>query len=327
MSTNILTDEQLLARVRSHCAANARLLADLMTDLIDVEVRGIHLREASSSMYEFCRREFDMSPSQAWRRTTAARLVRRVPILLEYVRSGEIDLSTLVLLRNHIDEENAEELIRATRCRSKRQIQRYLESREPARGRGKRMKSGQRESASSVLERLEAIDEQLYVLEVAVRNETRILIDRARDLLSSAMPDTTLGDLVHRAFLTLVETLENAIAGARAKREAKRGPAKAGAIPRVVRHAVLVRDGFQCTFVSSKSVRCRATQYLEIDHIIPRAHGGTNDLENLRCACSAHNKHYANEVFGKEFIQSRIRPKTANVPLVASVSRAPPMQP
>lgn len=323
MSTESLTDDQLLARVRRHCAANARLLADLIVDLIDVEVRGIHLREASSSMYDFCRREFDMSPSQAWRRTTAARLVRRVPILLQYVRNGEIDLSTLVLLRNHIDEENAEELIRATRCRSKRQIQRYLESREPLGSRGRRAKAGQRESASSVLERLEAINDELHVLEVALRNETRIVIERARDLLRKAMPSATLGDLIHRAFVTLVETLEMAIAGARSKGERKRGPAKAGVIPRVVRHAVLVRDGFQCTFVSAKGARCRATLYLEIDHIIPRAQGGTDDLDNLRCACSAHNKHYANEVFGKEFIQSRIRSHSAGVPPGAVISRAP----
>lgn len=322
MSTHSLTDEQLLARVRSHCAANARLLADLMVDLIDIEERGIYTREASSSMYEFCKREFDMSPSQAWRRTTAARLVRRVPVLLEHIRSGEIDLSTLLLLRNHIDEENAAELIRATRCRSKRQIQRYLESREPRAGHSLRVKGEQRESASSVLERLEAIDDQLSVLEAAIRNETRILIERARHLLSKAMPNTTLGELVHRAFLTLVETLEDAIAGARAKRETKRAVAKTGSLPRAIRHAVLVRDGFQCTFVSSKGVRCRATHYLEIDHIVPRAQGGTDDLENLRCACSAHNKHFAKEVFGKEFIDSRIRADNGRGPPIASVSSA-----
>lgn len=30
--------------------------------------------------------------------------------------------------------------------------------------------------------------------------------------------------------------------------------------------------------------------YLELDHILPRKHGGTNDIENLRAACTPCNK-------------------------------------
>lgn len=318
MSAQHLSDAQLLARVRNHCIANARLLADLITDLIEIEEREIHLREACSSLYEFCRREFGMSPSQAWRRATAARLVRRVPVLLEFVRSGEIDLSTLVLLRNHIDEENAEELIRATRCRSKRQIQRYLDDR---RGHA-RARARKADDAASIVERLEAVSKELHELEVTIREETRVLIERSRELLSADI--SSLGDLVHRAFETLVETLESALAEARSKRGAKRGPVKAGYVPRAIRRAVFVRDGFRCTFVSASAVRCRATQHLELDHIIPRARGGTDDVENLRCVCSAHNKHYAKLAFGKEFVQSRIRTRRSSSPPPVNIARAGP---
>jgi hypothetical protein len=308
-TTHSLSDDELLARVRTHCAANARLLADLITDLIDVEDRGIHLREACSSMFEFCKRRFAMSPSQAWRRTTAARLVRRVPALLPYVRRGDVDLSTLLLLRNVIDENNAEDLVCATRCRSKRQIERYLESRNATSGGDKKAARHPPKAAASALgERLEAISEQLHVLEVAIRNETRILIERARHLVSTTMPNPTLAELVHRAFQDLVETLEKAVSEARSKRAAvQRPPAKAGYVSRAVRYAVFVRDGFQCTFVSASSERCPATRHLEIDHIIPRAHGGTDELTNLRCVCRAHNRYFAEEILGKQFMLSRIR--------------------
>lgn len=44
------------------------------------------------------------------------------------------------------------------------------------------------------------------------------------------------------------------------------------------RRKVLTRDGNQC-------IRCGATTHLTIDHVIPRAHGGTNQTENLQTLC------------------------------------------
>lgn len=309
-----LSDEQLIARVKRNCARKARLLAELLVDLIDIEDRRIHLRAACSSMQEYCRRRFEMSPSEAWRRSTAARLVRRVPVLLEYVRRGEVDLSTLMLLRHFIDEHNAEELIQATRCKSKRQIERILETRTPRDGRSKHANVASRAPANSVFERLEAVSDALHLLEAAITNETRILIERARHLLNDAMPNASLADLVHRAFADLVEALEARKTELQSKRSPHRPPVKAGRVSRATEYEVFVRDAFQCTFTSAEGVRCRATTYLEIDHIIPRAKGGSNEVYNLRCVCHAHNQHHAELSFGKAFIQSRILKRQSRAP-------------
>ena len=316
-----LSDEQLIARVKRNCAKKARLLAELLVDLIDIEDRRIHLRAACASMQEYCRRHFEMSPSEAWRRSTAARLVRRVPVLLEYVRRGEVDLSTLMLLRHFIDEHNAEELIRATRCKSKRQIERILEARSPREGRSKRA-NGESRTPATLLERLEAVSDALHLLEAAITNETRILIERARHLLNDAMPNASLGDLVHRAFADLVESLEARKTELQSKRSPRRPPVKAGRVSRATEYDVFVRDGFQCTFTSAEGVRCRATTYLEVDHIIPRAKGGSNEIHNLRCVCHAHNQHHAELSFGKAFIQSRILKRQSRAPARLRSARA-----
>ena len=280
----------------------------LLVDLLDVEERRIHLRAACSSMQEFCKQHFGMSPSQAWRRSTAARLVRRIPVLLEYVRRDEIDLSTLLLLRHFIDEQNAEELIRATRCKTKRQIERILESREPRSGRTGRSDRMKRAGQADVGE-LEAVSDDLYLLEAAVPNKTRILIERARHLSN----DST-ADLIHRAFEGLVDGLEAKEAKNAAARSKRQAPANPTRVSRALEYKVFVRDGFQCTFTSAQGVRCRATRYLEADHILPRAKGGTDDLHNLRCVCHAHNQHHAELAFGKAFIQSRILKRQKRAP-------------
>jgi 5-methylcytosine-specific restriction enzyme A len=53
-------------------------------------------------------------------------------------------------------------------------------------------------------------------------------------------------------------------------------------IPKAVREYVLQRDNYQCR-------SCGATAALSIDHIIPLASGGSNDMSNLQTLCSRCN--------------------------------------
>ena len=58
-------------------------------------------------------------------------------------------------------------------------------------------------------------------------------------------------------------------------------------IPRQLRHEVFVRDGYRCKECGA-SVEDGAT--LEIDHIVPVAKGGTNDIDNLQTLCKECNR-------------------------------------
>lgn len=57
-------------------------------------------------------------------------------------------------------------------------------------------------------------------------------------------------------------------------------------IPRKLRHEVFKRDGYRCR-------ECGASKdetSLEIDHIVPVARGGTNDIDNLQILCRECNR-------------------------------------
>ncbi len=69
-------------------------------------------------------------------------------------------------------------------------------------------------------------------------------------------------------------------------------------IPVALRDEISVRDGNQCTFVGRDGTRCKATRYLQIDHIKPFALGGGHNVGNLRLLCGAHNRLEAEEIFG-----------------------------
>lgn len=56
---------------------------------------------------------------------------------------------------------------------------------------------------------------------------------------------------------------------------------------RKIREIVLKRDNYQCVKCAAEGVVTLAT---DVDHIISKAHGGTDELSNLQSLCSPHHK-------------------------------------
>ena len=76
-------------------------------------------------------------------------------------------------------------------------------------------------------------------------------------------------------------------------------------IPAEVKDSVYLRDGGQCTYVSPEGLRCSCRTHLNFDHIVPRAHGGTNCESNIRILCSGHNQLMADKILGKSFMRAK----------------------
>lgn len=57
-------------------------------------------------------------------------------------------------------------------------------------------------------------------------------------------------------------------------------------IPRKLRHIVFQRDGYRCRECGATNKQTR----LHVDHIVPVAKGGTNDLSNLQTLCEECNR-------------------------------------
>ncbi len=77
-------------------------------------------------------------------------------------------------------------------------------------------------------------------------------------------------------------------------------------VPRELRREVFARDSEQCTYVGPDGDRCPARGYLELDHVHPKARGGTETAANLRVGCRAHNALYAEQVFGRAHVAGRM---------------------
>ncbi|MEK7357416.1 MAG: HNH endonuclease signature motif containing protein, partial [Bdellovibrionota bacterium] len=75
-----------------------------------------------------------------------------------------------------------------------------------------------------------------------------------------------------------------------------------------LRNQILYRDNGACVFVDRETGRCCGSrERVEVDHIISRALGGTDEPENLRTLCRTHNLLMARKAFGSSFMAKKIR--------------------
>ncbi|HVJ15594.1 MAG TPA: hypothetical protein VM686_09135, partial [Polyangiaceae bacterium] len=96
-----LSDADLLAATRGLVGRSNQLLAALLVHLGEIEARGLHRSRACSSLYTYCIYVLRFSEDEAYRRVSAARLVRRFPTLLEAIATGELHLTGLLMLGPH----------------------------------------------------------------------------------------------------------------------------------------------------------------------------------------------------------------------------------
>jgi hypothetical protein len=256
--------------------------------------------------------------------------------VLEELRAGTIHLTGLFLLSAYLTEENAEALVAAARGKSRRQIEELIArwfprpdvpprveaaaadpprtdppslpgvdqrvlGQEPIRptcpGTGNPVGSG----------RLEPLSPSRYRVEFTARAELRDKLERARELLSHAVPSGDLGELFERALDAVIEKETRQRLGAGRPRKQRQLKDDSRHIPVEIARAVWERDQGQCAFVDSEGRRCSERRFLTLEHRHPFALGGPPTLENICLLCAAHNLQSARAVFGDQHVEQKIR--------------------
>jgi hypothetical protein len=298
MTLSHQSDDELLSEARRLLGAERKLTAKLVAYLAEIEDRRLHLVAGYGSMFDFCTRGLGLSENEAFRRIAAARLGRRFPVVHSLLASGAVHLSTLELLREHLTDQNHEELLESASGKTKREVDALLATRFP------------KPDAPAKIRQLSG---ERFKVEFTASAELRDKLERCRDLMSHANPSRDLAAVIERAVDLLLSELERSrlkrtkrprvVAPAPDSKPSARVPRSSTEVSSATRRKVFERDGLQCTYVSPDGRRCEAHAFLELDHKDPRALGGESDSENLRVLCRAHNQLAAEQVFGRETIQ------------------------
>src|SRR6188768_2393477 len=126
-----LSDGELLTSTRRLVAGTNQLFAALLLHLAEVETRGIHRTRACASLYTYCIYELRMSEDAAARRSSAARLVKRFPLLFDAIARGELHLTGLLMLGPHLTLENHVEVLARAKFRTKKELAKLVRELHP----------------------------------------------------------------------------------------------------------------------------------------------------------------------------------------------------
>ncbi len=317
MELTHLSDEELVKWLHVMCDKSCRLLARVLRYIGEVDRRRMYLQSPYPTLFEFCVRRLGMSDGEAHRRTEAARLARKFPDLFGYVERGEIRLSTVLLLRNHLTSDNCSVLLPLVARKTQFEVQELLAKLFPqpdvvstienlvelAARTGKKQKF--------VRSRYEPLSQGRYKVEFTASDRLREKLNRAVDILRHVNPTGDFAVVIERALDLLLEEIDPTTEGKAESPRVSRRATRRGYIARPTRRKVRARDGGQCTYVAPNGERCASRAFLQLDHIVPRAHGGSDEPDNLRTRCHAHHAMETESVFGREHVERKIAQRRA----------------
>jgi len=314
-----VSNKELVEALKKLKGRENEIIAELIKYLSEIDSRKLYREEGYPSLFAYCCKALGYSEGAAYRRIAAARVYRNTPEVYTKLKSGELTLCALVELSKVIKPENKEVLFSKAAGKSKQEVQSVVAQYQAPEAKSSRQESVR---ARRVTERKPALfttpespensSSPSYTITLQLSQEEMDLINEAQVVLSTARVKDTLlksAKRVVRQNKNLQLKRDKRVAS---KNGAEQSPppvkvevakTRSRYVPADVRHAVELRDGGRCSYISPDGVRCCERKGLEFDHIIPYSLGGGSTNENLRLVCRTHNLMYAEQVFGREMIE------------------------
>jgi hypothetical protein len=296
-----LTDDELVTGSERSCRAERAATADLIAHLAEIEARGVHLALGFASLYAYCRGHLGLPEHASYNRMEAARAARRFPVIVPMLGEGRLHLTAVRLLAPYLDGENHLALLGGASGKSKDEVKELLARWFP--------KPNVKTSIRRVA--IDPLSEDSYSMKLTVRRRSVERLRRAQELLSHAVSDGDVDEILYRALGSLIEQEgkkrpgATPRMGARGRRAAAEGSSAAtSAGPRAdgrkdpsryvsadVERKVRERDAHACAFVGTDGRRCGERKFLQLHHLKPWITGSLPSVENLSLRCQAHNQH------------------------------------
>ena len=327
-----LSSRELLARVKDLAANEREATTVLIAHLAELDRRRLYLAEGYSSLFTYCTQVLHLSEHAAYRRIEAARVARRLPMILEMLGDGSVNLTTVGLLAGHLTPENHRDLLDRVRYKRRRHVEELVAQLHPqppvpptVRKLPNPALGGELQGAPTPsLDRrpptaapsspavppaiappaarpaiVAPLAPQRYKVQFTASAEVYQKLRNAQDLLRHQIPDGDLAAIMDRALTALLHDLARQKLAATDRPRASSGAAPGSRhIPADVKRAVWLRDGGRCAFVGPSGRRCAERGFLEFHHVVPHGAGGEPTADNVQLRCRAHNQYEMQLYFG-----------------------------
>lgn len=290
-----MTNRELDKAVAIQVAAERKAGSEILKLILLAKKQNLCAELGFKDLADWLIRGHKMSERSAFRKLRATKLLTSVPVVLEKMEAGALSLTSVVqaqvAIQSHEkftgEKMSAEEkslVVAKIEGLKGDETERALISLFP-------------ETASEVRhDRTTVITEDISRLSLNLPNETLELIKRAKDVLSHSIPSGSSAEVisyVFKDFLGRKDPLLKPTQGAGTRRS------QANTNLQVIQKAQAT-----CEFVDPVTGQvCGSTYQVQIDHIRPKALGGTDDPSNLRCLCRRHNLYMAEKNLGEKALK------------------------
>jgi hypothetical protein len=320
------SNDGLITAVRLLVKEERRITREILDHINEVARRRLFADLGYSSIFDWLVKDLGYSESAAYRRMQAARLLQAVSEVASKLESGELGLTVLSKVQTLIraDEkrtgeristkEKSEILAKVESC-SGREAEHRLAAhfpdlamaglKEKVRTISENQVSVQVTFTREQFQKLKRIEEVLSHTHIAASNAA--LLDAAMDVFLEKKDPLKKKDALKKIVPPPPVPRDTVAEVTHLNRSNRNAPLKRNttAVKPSARNVEFRKSGGMCEYRDPKTGRrCESRHFLEIDHIQPRALGGTNSPDNLRTLCRTHNLLMAEQIFGRKKIES-----------------------
>ena len=307
-------------------------LVDFLFALSDFDEKELYLPLGYSSTWAFLREGLGQSEAMTHYRLSAARLLRRLPKLGDFLRQGKVCMTHLSDLAPVLNDENCEAIVTEAMGKSREDIKRIVARLQPRPvpkapscttplSPAPRLDSPPTpQPAASIPVQTEILTEAFARKHITIDREYEELLKGARDALSHTSPNAAELDVIKEGLRRIIRDHQKRKGQTERPRAPKEPKSPEAAIPAHIKRQVWQRDKGQCQWPRPDGQICGSTFRVQFHHRIDRGKGGAHSLENVVLTCQQHNLYAAELSWGKNFIdekrmRNRVpRPGEANAP-------------
>jgi hypothetical protein len=300
----MLSDTDLITSLKKEVLEERKKMMSVLEHLREVDRRKLYAEHECDSLWAFCIKELKYSNGSAGRRVRAMRLIREIPTLKEDLLEGKQNLTSLSQAQSFFQiEEKAQEKRMTTE--QKKEVLEKIEDKPTRDCEKELLKLSSAPIQISHPEKKREIDETYTELKLVLNAAAMRKLARIKALRSHANPSMNYAELFEYMadeVLKKIDPMEKTSKPSSAQNEAVQQMATTLARSKLV---VWKRDQGTCSFKDPETGKCcGSTYFLELDHIVPVALGGSNEPSNLRLRCRGHNQRYAVKIYGVKKMES-----------------------
>ncbi|WII70902.1 HNH endonuclease [Bdellovibrio sp. 22V] len=300
----------------------------ILLHIAEIEERKLFAELGFDGMYSYLTRGLGYSEGSAYRRLQSARLLKQVPSIAEKIENGSLNLSQLTEVQKSLkaftknqksnssqeyantddikktssETETSDSIEKSTANTTELlQVLSKLENKNTFET--QKTLAIEMNLPIQCHEKIKPQSDESVRLELTFTKEQFAELEKAKNLLSHICPDGSLAEVItalaqrfNRQKLKDSAKTENAETSQKDSTrtanasEVRKPSSRRKYISIKTKRILLKKANYCCEYVDSKTkIRCNSKHFLEVDHVLPVATGGTNNIDNLRILCRTHN--------------------------------------